>query len=470
MLIGNRKHTILIHDGTFWHVVVLAHSRGAWGVRAVENVAGRNGSRLPEELLAVALSQRAKRVTVLLPGDVHAVRFQTPPDAEPEEIQTALRFESAAELGHERGDLRLVAASVDAFDLDVEPESCLVAGFEDARLRAFSQAVADQGMRFLGAGSFELAAMAWLRRRCSGDARLLLLKESAAFYAAPTLGEIPFVVATLPVGIRPDPDSERERERLERAARQLGTHGDIPLTVLSCGPMSEALQARLAGLFPSPDSVEWHALTDVVGELAQSVCLRNRDGAEQTGLLVGPTPPPRDPHRAGTWLFFVVLLVTLIGVGLKYRALTEEYETLEERKRMWTELEAARKSASERVSALRRQRDAEIAARTEENARRSALRETRALPPGFLPLLDALTDAMPPYTRVERLSEAETGVGIELRGSTRWQEGLPDLVRALNEALAPHGLIVQQDAIELAEGTRREQSFTYRIAHAEAAP
>jgi Tfp pilus assembly protein PilN len=492
MLIGNRKQTILIHDGASWHVVVLARSGGAWAVRAVETVASRNGSRLPEELLAVAVSQHAKRVTALLPGDVHAVRFQAPPDAEPEEMQTALRFESAGEFGAENGDLRVAAARADALNLDVDADSWLVAGLGDARLRAFSQAVVDQGLRFAGAGSFELAALAWLHMRVSGDARLLLLKENTAFYAAPALGDTPLVVATLPVGTRPDQEPERDRERLERAARRLATHGDIPLTVLSCGPASEATQARLAGLFPSPDSVEWHSLNDIIGDLARLACTPRRSDSAHRCPVVGPTPPPRDPHRAGTWLFFLILLVTVAGVGGKFRALVAEEAALTARKQRWAELQAARKTASERIASLRQQRDEEIAAREveiaarqaereaeaaklrarreEEAARLKAFRDVQALPPGLLLVLDTLTEAMPPYTRIERLAEAEAGPGLALRGSTRWQPGLGDLVRALNEVLRPCGLIVQQDALELAEAGRGEQVFTYRIVPMEAAP
>jgi hypothetical protein len=145
------------------------------------------------------------------------------------------------------------------------------------------------------------------------------------------------------------------------------------------------------------------------------------------------------------------------------------------------------------VVELRKQRDAEI-------AKRNALTNAHTLPAGFLPVLDTLVEAMPPYTRIERLAEAgavgataeaaaktnpktaannddddaeattETNTGLVLSGGTRWQAGLGDLVSALGEALRPHGLVVQQDALELAAERRSEQLFTYRIVPLEATP
>ncbi len=454
---------LFIHDGMQWQVSVMSHRRGSWTILGTETAAG-SALRLPEELLALAETRHARRMAVLLSSEIHTINFKTPLDADPEELQTALRYESTQSLGTEAETTRLAATNADFYSLGCDPDTWLLAAFPEERLRYFERLAQDRGLRFLGCGALELALLGWSRRNNPAHQRLLFVKETAAFYVAAGLGDAPFMAVTLSVGSRPDPDQARDQERLERSARQLAAHTQVPAQVVSCATADPAAAtARSQKLLQDAGDNAWHSLPDIMAELVTSVCDDISKYAGAMCPLIGPKPPQRDPYRAGTWLFFAIVITTLTGIAANWRNLARDKTALEMRKQAWATLESARKNARDSSASLRKQRDSEI-------KRRDALLNTAVLPQGLLPSIETLATSMPPYTRLESLAQADAYNGLEIRGCTRWQEGLADLLQALNDTLRPIDMAVQQDAISMAEGSRHEQSFVYRIIPAEARP
>ena len=459
-----KRTAIYLHDGTQWRVVVAAYARGRWSVLGTETATG-SVLRLPEELLAFAETHHARRLAVLLSAEVHSVTFKAPLDADPEELQTALRYETAQSLGADADNLRLAATNADFYGLGADPNTWLLAAFQDDQLRYFERLALDRGLKFLGGGAIEMAMLGWFsRRNPGGENRLLFIKETETFYAAPGLGEVPLVTATLPVGSRPDPDTERDRERLERASRRLAAHAKIPVCAVTCMKTADAAGTeRIKQSVQNASEVALIALSDVLNEFIDVVCtdISKYDGT--TCPLVGPTPPHRDPHRVGTWLFLAIVFITGAGIFANWRSLVREEEALQERKKAWGILESARKSAKGKSAQLRQQRDTEV-------KRRNALLNTPVLPKGLLPTLETVATAMPPYSKLESISNSPTQDCIEIRGRTRWQEGLADFVRTLNEALRPCGMSVRQDSVTVAEGGRHELSFVYQVVPTEVQP
>lgn len=464
MLSSKKTIALLIHDGVAWRVVVLRRASSGWAVQGVREALGRNINRIPDELLEFAASAGVRRLRVLTCTDVQLVRFQVPPDVDPEEFQTALRFEYEHEIGGAVDNRRLAAAAAEIFDFGAEPGTVLASSQNENTLKHYAQAAAHWELRFAGAGALELAALAWVGKIRKSDVRLLLLEENSAFYMAPGIGELPLTVAKLAVGTQPDRDSERENERIERAARRLAAQNDVPVTVLCCSPVTEQLQERLAPLFENAKAVEWHALPDVVGDIAKVAAATPRSGLPDAPCpLVGPTPPPRDPHRWGTWVFFAIVLMAMLASYLRWQDLKAEECRLAARKELWEEVQAARDSAAARVSSLRAQRDAQI-------AKRQALSELDILPPGVLTVLDALAANMPPYTRIETLSEIEAGQGLQLCGRTTWQAGLTELTDTINAALKSEAMSAQLLTVQRDAENERELFFTYTITTDEVAP
>lgn len=455
---------IYLHDGTRWRVAVASYRRGCWSVVGTEVAVG-SVLRLPEELMAFAETHHARRMAVLLGAEIHSVTFKAPLDADPEELQTALRYETAQSLGADADDLRLAATNADFYGLGADPDTWLLAAFQDDQMRYFERLALDRGLKFLGCGSIELAMLGWFsRRNPGGENRLLFIKEAETFYAAPGLGEVPLVTVALPVGSRLDPDADRDRERLDRASRRLAAHARVPVCAVTCMETAEAPGAeRLRQSVQNTSEVALLALSDVLDEFIDVVCA---DVSRYSGTicpLIGPTPPHRDPYRVGTWLFFAIVIITGAGIFANWRGLVTEEAALEERKKAWDILENARKSAKDKSALLRKQRDAEV-------QRRNTLLNTPVLPTGLLQTVETVATSMPPYSKLESISNAPTHEGIEIRGHTRWQEGLADFLRVLNDALRPCGMSVRQDAVTVADGGRHELSFVYRIVPTEVKP
>ena len=101
---------VLLHDGAAWHAHVFAFARPQWRSIARMHSSGGNSRRLPEPLLDFAEHHGARRVRLVVPQSSHVLNTELPPDAEPEELQTAMAFELAGETAGEFDMLRVAAA------------------------------------------------------------------------------------------------------------------------------------------------------------------------------------------------------------------------------------------------------------------------------------------------------------------------------------------------------------------------
>lgn len=454
----NRGETtaIYLHDGGQWRLVIMVQNHGSWSIHGSETASG-SAQRLPEELLAYADARHVQRMAVLMATDIHSAIFKAPIDADPEEMQTALRYETAQNLSTDVDDVRLAAINADLYNLSSDPDTWLLAALPENRLRYFEQLAQERGVRFLGCGSFELAALGWFRHHHPGDHRLLLIKESNAFYVAPGMDEIPCVTATLPVGNQPDHDENRDHDRRQRAARQLAVHNHMPINVVKLSATTDPAHAmHLAELVPPTTATTTQYLCDILDELTSTVCHDLSRHATTLCPLVGPTPPHRDPYRAGTWLCIAIVLLTMVGIAVTWHALAQHEAALHARKQAWTRLIKAREHARDKAACLRKQRDDEI-------ERRNALVNTPVLPPGLMSTLNTLATGMPPCTRLDYLACLDAPGCFEIRGRTHWQEGLADLLTALNNALRPSALVALQDSIASCDNNRHDVRFVYRI-------
>ncbi len=172
------------------------------------------------------------------------------------------------------------------------------------------------------------------------------------------------------------------------------------------------------------------------------------------GALVGPRAPEKDPHRAGTWLFFLLLLTTVTGIGLYVYQLRTELESLQRRAGAWQAVQQRRDGLQRRHDTLRAERS-----RCEQTVR--LLEIQSPLPQSLLPLLDALERAVPEFTRVTAI-EQDGQSGFLVRGHTAVQARLSDLEQTLLDELAPLGLLVEQRYLAPVESLL-EHEFEYWI-------
>lgn len=452
-LFQKKRHpvAIVIHDGREWHVYLFTPEGNAWKPGATGMFAGQNPYHLPEKVTAFARDHGARRIRILIPGDVYTIGIELPDDHEPEEAHTALAYELEGETELEAHDMRLAAVRADRFRMGGTPNTVLATPFEGMRINAFDDACRSGGVDFEGVGSLELALLNY-HARTHAQARCLLLRQQNCLYATPATAVMSFSVQSLSVSFSPE-DAGAHPDRYERIARRLTAQADLPVVVCSHGPPEaerlETLRATL-GAQAGMTVVDIH---DCAPDMARHAACAREVGTLSNGCaLIGKNRTPVDPHRVGTWLFCFIVVLCVATLGMRYLDLRWELHAAGTRTIAWEQIEKERSRLSARYESLKQQRD-----QCQSIAR--MLTTGRPLPNGLLELLDVLGREIPHYTRVRRLSENENGV-LVLEGSTFYQQAVDQLTRSMCRVLQPLGLHVDPVGIE-GNDTDGELRFTY---------
>lgn len=443
----NTPLVVAVHDGALWRARNFHFHHGQWHAEDVLEVPSRNQRKLPKQIIDFALAADARRVRILLSGELHTISMELPEDAESEEMHTALVYEAAGEMGVEAHMLRIAAVRAEHFRMGAEPNVILTCGFEARLIEGLIQECERAGLEFDGIGSLEMAVLS-AHARQSEETRLLFLRRQSALYAVPAYDAVPFMLSALPFGYVPD-DSETGRERASRAARRLETQRALPLRVISCESMALAQRQALLELIGAEPEPEMLALAEIEEAALSHVAWAEVGGTEAGCALVGPPPKPRDPHRAGTYVFFFILLATLVYGWSRWQTLNVEMRQAKEREKAWKILQTEREKAKTEFESTDRQLQGL-------RHREQLLRKRRILPEAAGSILETLAFQTPKYTRIAEIVQMP-GEEFEIRGVTRWQEGL----RLLAEALGQRGL-ARDFSSDMAEGNG-EQRFTFKV-------
>lgn len=447
------RMAVFLHDGSTWHGYVFAPGRPRWRSVARLTTPGQNPRNLPPSLLDFAEKHGARRVRLGLPQNVQTLRAELPSDAEPEELQTAMVFELASETGGEVESIRVAAARAESFGMGASPDCVMAASFEQSALDQYAKACHAAGLRFDGIGALELAVLG-AHAEESPDARLLLLRRDAGFYAVPATEHSPMTAGAVALGVHED-ERELDAERRERTQRRFALHRALSLSVW-CVPMpDEARGEQLRALVGEGADVRLRSFEAAVETVARQFAETAEVGVPAGGgAVVGPRAPEKDPHRAGTWLFFMVLLATIGGLGLYGYTLRTRLTLLEEKTQAWEAITQQRETLEGKLSGLKAER-----ARCEETVELLATKSP--LPPGLLALLDALDRAMPEFTRVTSIVQDAKG-GFEIQGHTAVQDSLNQLVEGLKSDMEKVGHDVLPRRQGQIEGTT-DFEFVYAI-------
>lgn len=449
-----RRVAVFLHDGIAWHADVFAYGRPQWRSVAHTTVAGKNPRNLPESLLDFADEHGALRVRLVLPQNIYTLNAELPPDAEPEELQTAMAFELGGETGAELEEIRVAAARAETFRMGATSDMLLAAAFDEAALEQYAASCTAAGLDFDGAGALELAALAVHGER-RPEARLLVLRHDTTFYAVPATELSPMTAGAVAFAAGEEDYAEMDEERYERVVKRFNLHLSLSMSI-SCMPMpTESHKDQLRELAGGRADVEFHNLEEDLEDIARHVAETGEVGYPAGGgAVVGTRPPEMDPHRAGTWMFFLVLFFTIGTLGLFWYRFYADLAALNLKADTWAGIQSERsslKSTHDRLRAERSKCDGTVA----------LLQKRNTLPAGLLPLINALDRAIPEFTRITSIEEDGEG-GFLVRGHTAVQSKLSELERALLEDLGRAGHPVQQRVLRRMEGTL-EDEFVYWI-------
>lgn len=446
-------------DGFGWRGYGLRRKGSHWECAETMADPVRNGKMLPKAVLDFASKVKAKHLRVLLAGDVQLLPLELPEDLTVEEMHSAIAHEAEAELGLDSRTQRFAAARADLFDMGGGHDALAVSAADRPLLERFDHDADHAGVTLDGVGALEHALL-FRHARHDPNRRLLVVRGMTAFYAVPAGDVQPFLLATLPLGTLAANDPTA-KERAERARERLAAHDALPLSVVVCGEDAPKVRDTLRPLIGDPAEVSFESLDDIGPEAVLAAAESRAGGVSSGCALVGLPPAPRDPHRHGTVIMMLILLLTLAYAGQRYQTLQTAKEQAQARLAEWESLEQARQRAANETSALLERQQAL-------RARRALLERRDPLPPALMPALEALARHMPRYSRLVSVTAREAE-GIEIVGLTHWQDGLPQLDEALRQAAADAGFVREFAGMETEEG-RRAQRFRFRIRQGEGQP
>jgi len=458
-LMRRKRHpvAVMIHDGYEWHVYVYRMDGGAWSAGASAAFPGLNPHQVPDEASLFARKAGARRVRLLIPNEIYTIAIELPQDHEPEEAHTALAFELEGETSLEAHAMRLAAVRADRFRMGGGAATVLATAFENGRLEAFDAACRAQGLAFEGVGPFELAVLNYHARHY-GQSRCLLLRQQNCLYAVPETASLPFAVQMLSFVFTPD-ESATHPERYERIVRRFKTQAGLPVIVWSPLPPDNERMELIRAALGEETSITVMHVHDHTAEIALHAASAPRVGTLFNGCaLVGKGEKPKDPHRAGTWMFLAIVTLCAAALGMQYLNLQWDLRAACSRDAAWKALEQQRKSLAGRADGMKKERDELLAIERE-------LTQNNRLPKGLLPLLEMLTREMPVYTRLTKLYETAGGV-LVLEGSTFYQQAIDRLTQSMCRVVQPLGLRIDPGAVT-GDESGGELKFTYRIVSAQ---
>ncbi|MDO4571271.1 MAG: hypothetical protein Q4D38_12875 [Planctomycetia bacterium] len=445
---------VLIHDGEEWRCYVMSHGKPQWHCVAQTKSPGKNPRQMPPSLLDFAEKNNAARVRVLLPSEVTTLaEVDFPPDLSPEEMQMVVQGALSEETEQEIGSFRVASAFAERFQMGAPAEMIFAASFENDLLENFEKNCRTIRIPFEGVGSLELALLG-AHTRENSNRRFLFLKRDTGFYATHASDFIPMSAGALPLGSLPDARG-REPDRLERAAKRFESNKSVPLSVLPDRAISRERIEELTRVFGEDVDVDWLETEAYFLMAAEEVAQTHDPGAPSSGGAVcGLGEEGKDPYRAGTWLFFVALLMAVLFVWGTHAKLERELEGIEKKTTDWKALQEERKKQNDILKKIDSER-----ARYEKIT--NILKDREIFPAGFLPILSLLDEKMPLYTRLNSMRQIPEG-GYELVGCTLYQEGLLEVIPLLNAALVDSDHVAELSKLERKEDTR-EQDFVIRI-------
>lgn len=460
-LVKRYRHSplaVALYDGRGWFMVVLTYSGGKWHARAPWESDSSNGRQIARALLDAAADAGAYRLRFLLSADPRVLTIEAYDELFAEELHSALLYEAKGELGADAEGMRFAAAKASSYDMGAGHYDLLASGFEIERIERFIYDAQRSGLEFEAVGSLESALLCWHSARVP-ERRLLFVRRHTSFYVVPAGDNQAFLTAILPLGLDTI-HGHAVKERAERVKTRLAAHKEVPLTVIVAGHETAGCRAEIEPLLGGAKDIDVRFLAGLISEAALLAAQGEKGGADSGCGLIGMPPPPRDPNRHGTVIFFLVVLTALAWVGLQRHSYLGQIREAHGRLEKWEKLESARASAGNNSQRLL----------DKVNRERAWLRlfsGNQPLPEGILPILEAVAKYMPEYSRLESIRQIEGG--LEIVGVTRWQEGLSRLDEGLRQAAASKGMRREFGGLKMME-KHGMQRFSFVIRFGEAKP
>ena len=430
---------MLVYDGNTWYARIFIWSHKHW--KCVEEISAVSEVRdsIPTKILDFAKRNKAKRVRVLRPAEMHQVELQLPADIEPEEIHTAISSQIENEADLEPGAARFASVKINQFGLGGHSDAIVSTSFGIEIINKYKAQCAEAKLTFDGIGSVELASLA-CQARLEPNARFLIMRENESFYVCPESNNAPFFSQTFTFGVTPDTDSQRDQDRLDRAAKTFRRSTEH-IHIWATSELSNNRKAQIQEAFTDDAAIEYIHFSERVTQLATHATWHNNHGNINSGCaLIDAPKKAKSPYRSGTWLMFAILLFSLAGMFLIYHKNKASLDSKKEQIAKWEERLALRKKLSAKLKVLRTAQS--------KSRKTVALMKQPTVSKELITILYTLAKKHPEdYTRIYKITQvADRKFKIEGMSPA---EKTPTLIASiLEKALGKYGLTYNFEILE----------------------
>jgi hypothetical protein len=440
------------HNGDQWCAFVYRRSRGQWSAQSSRVFPSPNAKQLPDAMLAWSRAEGARRVRIVIHGEVHSLRLTLPSDAHPEEVHTAIAYEAASETGVDAHLMRVSAARANHYRMGAGANLFLVVGHDLSVLNQYHGDCVRHRLRFEGVACLELVALSQHARESAGE-RFLFLRRHEGFLAVPATENTEMFLRGLAFGAAAMENADRESEWMEQSRKSFELLAHTPIHMVTSQTLPPSRIQQLRKVLGEATELHIEALDEFAPRMLTHVAWSLPGGTEQGCALVGMPPKPKDPRRVGSWAAAAVIVLAALCLAWLWKTTADHLDSVRKRHANWETLTAARKAAAETYQSRLRQRN-------EMMQIRSVIQDARPLCRAWPPLLEALRSSMPPYTRVTTISQA--GPEIVVKGRAMWPRGAALLGEAMEHAMRPHGYQVQPGGLTV-DDTEGERFFSYHL-------
>ena len=434
-LLAKRKSPIamLVYDGKTWYARIFSWSHKHWKCFEELSALADNRDSIPEKILEFAKRNKAKRVRVIRPAEMHQVEMQLPDDIEPEEIHTAISSQIETDVDLQPGAARFASVRTSQFGLGGHADAIISTSFDINAITEYKAQCSDAGLTFDGIGSVELASLA-CQARLEPNSRFLIMRENESFYVAPENHNAPFYFQTFAFGVTPDNDLVRDQDRLDRAAKTFRRNNEH-IHIWTTAELSNNRKAQIQEAFTEDVAIEYVHFSEKVTQLATHATWHNNHGKINSGCaLIDAPKKPKPPYRSGTVMMIAIIVLAIAGMFLIYHKNKQNLRYKKNQIKNWNARLSERKQLASELKSLRS---------TQRNNRKLIrLMNQNTVPKEWMAILNSFrlsNKKYPPYTEITYIKQTDFRE-YEIEGVTRLDDAPNQFASIFKEQIESFGL------------------------------
>lgn len=445
--INSTRTAVLFHDGTFWVCGVYSY-RNLSPVIFSEKVKGQH---LPEKLLKWAKENEAKQLKIITAPDVLNIQFKLPEGLTPEEVNTAIAWESSStHAAIDTSGIHFGAVKAEAFVHDSTHKQLFIAMYSRVELQSYIELAKKYNMLFLGEGCLQFILMKLIKDKHPNSNLLFVNANKSLIYD--TLHSTPGqIIKNLPMGLSSFvQQSKRWGDRLKKRLSELQNRELIVVTPDSTPigflEIFDSIIPELKVKFISLSSLEDECMAIANHENIND----NVNIAALTGISIS-----KKSKMPRSLLFGIFILLGTISIVTVWATLLHlNKATMQNHLKDNKQFNKEQKQLTQQLAKLSLSYD-------KKSKILNLIKGNQRVSKPILNFLDALTETLPKYCRIKSIRTE--GNRIIMQGYSARQIDLTNFISKLQRRVKEDHLKLLPNGILERSTDGTELSFTYTI-------